>query len=163
MRQANPAKKQPGSTIYWLNRARTALRFGALSIASFSINLGLTIGLHEGLGISAAAAFAIAIAVVYVLNFVGMRFFVFPQKAKSGQSVIKQATAFLITSALFRVFDYGAFLLLNGVFGVYYIGTIVLVSGISFVTKFLFYRRWVFGGSQNQTPSFKTQPRMTNV
>ncbi|MFK7767650.1 MAG: GtrA family protein [Mariniblastus sp.] len=132
-----------------LSRLGSVFRFGKLSILSFALNLGLTVGLHEWLQFTTTIAFAISIVIVYLFNFVGMRLYVFPQRAESGPSVVKQATAFLITSAAFRVLDYGAFLLFNVVFGLYYVVAIVIVSGISFVLKFFFYRRWVFAGKKN--------------
>jgi hypothetical protein len=48
-------------------------------------------------------------------------------------------------SALFRMLEYGAFLLLHTVLHVYYVVAIVLVTGISFVLKFVFYDRVIFG------------------
>ena len=128
-------------------RASSVLRFGTLSVASFSFNLGLTILLHEWIGLTTTISFALAVIFVYVFNFLAMRFYVFPANADSGPSVVKQATAFLLTSAAFRGWDYGLFLLMHVVFGLYYIATIVIVSGLSFVLKYFFYKRWVFSSN----------------
>jgi len=128
-----------------IKQAGSLFRFGRLSILSFAINLGLTITLHEWFGLSTTLSFAMTILFLYVFNFVAMRFYVFPAITVGGPGVIKQATGFLISSAVFRAVDYGAFLFLHSVFGIYYIATIIIVTGISFIAKYFFYNRWIFG------------------
>ena len=77
-----------------------------------------------------------------------MRLYVFPAPAQRGPGVVRQATRFLISSAAFRSADYIAFLVLHLAFGLYYIATIIVVSGISFIVKYFFYNRWIFGAAQ---------------
>lgn len=136
---------QPISIGQRIRKAGALFRFGKLSVVSFAINLGLTITLHEWVGLATTLSFAITILFLYFFNFGAMRLYVFPVRAQRGHSVVKQATCFLISSAAFRALDYAAFLVLHLVFGFYYIATIIIVSGISFIVKYFFYNRWIFG------------------
>ena len=116
-------------------------RFIALAILSAGLSFGLTIGLHEYLGLSEDTSYGIALITVFLVNFVGMRAWVFA--AGQGRVTI-QFVSYVATAAGFRGFEYAAFLLLHNWLGVQYILAILLIQGISFVAKFFFYGGVVF-------------------
>ena len=122
------------------------LRFGQLSGLSFAINLGATVLLHEWLALPTTLAFAMAIVVVLMINFALMRYYVFPAEDVRRPSIIKQGVGFCASSVVFRSLEYVGFYLVHVVVGVYYVLAIAMVSGLSFVAKFVFYQRWLFGG-----------------
>lgn len=116
-------------------------RFGLLGAASFSINVGLTAGLHELGGVREEYAYAISLVVVLATNFVACRYWVF---RGSHGGVVTQGLAFLASSFAFRGVEYVAFLLLHTIGGLHYLVTIFLVTGFSTVAKFVHYRFIVF-------------------
>ena len=59
---------------------KALFRWAQLSCASFVINFGLTVVLHEWGHMSEEAAFAMALAVVLVMNFLLMRWYVYETK-----------------------------------------------------------------------------------
>lgn len=122
-------------------RARS-FRWGVNTAVSLVVNLGLTVGLHEGLGIDPAIAYAVALLTVFLMNFVLFRFYVFVQTEP--MPVGTQFMAYTTSAIGFRLTEYAAFLLLHSVLGVHYILTIFVVQGISFVAKFFVYGRWIF-------------------
>lgn len=120
----------------------SAFRFVMLSGFSFSTNLGLTVGLHELFGVPAEVAVAIALAVVFVCNFVGMRYLVYDARHVP---IAKQFVAFCVASVLFRMAEYGAFLITHTWFQFNYIVAWSVILFASFVAKYCFYGRAVFG------------------
>lgn len=121
--------------------AGSAVRFGVAACVCFVVNLGLTIGLHELIGLPEEVAFAIAIASVLVISFMMLRFWVYPEQTLG---IGRQFLAHLTTNLGFRVTEYVTFLLLHSVLGLYYVYATIIVMGIAFPTKFLFYRLVVF-------------------
>lgn len=116
---------------------RPSARFALLGALSFAGNLGLTAGLHRGLGLPADAAFAVALTAVFAANFVGMRTFVHPgQSGGAG----RQLALFLACSAGFRGLEYGSFLALRSAFGIPYGAAIVATLGASFLVKHVSYK-----------------------
>jgi putative flippase GtrA len=116
-------------------------RFVVLSGISFSINLGLTSGLHELAKVKEEIAFAVALAVVLVTNFIGMRYFVYTGRQGN---VIKQFVSFLLSSSGFRGLEYVLFLVLHTWLGLAYRLAIIATLATTFVTKFFFYGAVVF-------------------
>lgn len=117
------------------------LRFGALGVASFFANLGITVALHDLLGTSAEAAYAVALCTVMIMNFLLCRYFVFDAR---GGSLKAQALQFLAGACLFRGAEYIGFLLLHSLLGVQYVITIVVVQVLAFLGKFAFFSRGAF-------------------
>jgi putative flippase GtrA len=113
---------------------------------SFAVNLGLTALLHEAMGVREELAYAVALAVVFVMNFLMFRFYVFDGRSDQPG---KQVGLFLGTSIVFRLVEYLGFLLVHSVLGVYYLLAIVLVQGSTFVIKYFVYGGWIF----KRTPS----------
>ena len=112
------------------------------SAASFAVNLGTSVLLHEGFGVDENAAVAVAYATTFCANFVVQRWLIFDARHHHAG---RQAAAFAATSVAFRVAEYGLFLLLHEGLGVFYLLAQILVAGLGFFGKYFFYRRWVFG------------------
>jgi len=121
--------------------AVSMMRFGMLSGLSFVANISITVLLHEGAGFPEELAFAIALVVVFVMNFLGCRLFVF--NAQEGDPK-RQFAMFLSSSVIFRLGEYLAFLLIHTLLGLYYIATIIAIKLFFTVIKFFFYRSAVF-------------------
>lgn len=132
---------------------RTLLRpvalMAVMSGVSFVVNLGLTHGLHEVLGASAELAFLISLATVMVMNFLACRYFIFDAREGDFRG---QAVRFLMSALLFRGVEYLAFLVIHTWLGVHYLLAIAGVLGASFVTKFLFFGRFVFRSRLLEAP-----------
>jgi putative flippase GtrA len=124
-----------------MSTRRSLLRFAVFTVISAALNFGLTIGLHEWLGLPEEAAYAIGLAVVFIVNFLGLRYYAFPGR---GGRVGTQFAVYAVSSAAFRGAEYLAFLLLHTVLGVHYVVAMIVIQTASFVTKFLYYGRFVF-------------------
>lgn len=122
-------------------RAGAPLRFLLLSVTSFTLNLGITAGLHEGLGVSPEVSFAVALLTVFIVNFSAMRWWVFPG---SGRSATRQLALFVLTSLVSRSIEYAAFLLLLHIAGVFYLAAAALTLVVSMVVKYFVYGSWLF-------------------
>ena len=119
-----------------------SFRWGVNTLASLVVNLGLTIGLHEGFAVDPAVAYAIALVTVFLMNFVFFRYYVFIQSEPL--PIGSQFMAYTASAIGFRVVEYLSFVLLHTLLGVHYVVTIILVQGLSFVVKFFFYGRLIF-------------------
>ena len=111
-------------------------RWAQLTCASFVINFGLTVVLHEWGQMSEEAAFAMALAVVLVMNFLLMRWYVYETKAGA---IWQQFGLYLCSAIVFRATEYGAFLLWHTWHGTDYRIAVVGISVISFGVKFFYY------------------------
>ena len=116
---------------------KALFRWAQLSCASFVINFGLTVVLHEWGQMSEEAAFAMALAVVLVMNFLLMRWYVYETKAGA---IWQQFGLYLCSAIVFRATEYGAFLLWHTWHGSDYRLAVVGISVISFGVKFFYYR-----------------------
>ena len=116
---------------------KALFRFFQLSCASFVTNFGLTLGLHEWGQMPAAAAFAMALAAVLVLNFVGMRWYIY--ETPTG-ALWHQFWLYLCSACGFRAAEYGAFLLWHTWHGSDYRLAVVGITVISAALKFFYYR-----------------------
>ena len=124
-----------------LLRARS-FRWGVNTGLSFVVNLGLTIFLHESLGVTTSVAYAVALTTVFFMNFVLFHYYVFSQHEPKP---LGQLFATYAASAIgFRLGEYAAFLLIHALVGLQYMLAIILVQGASFVLKYFFYGRVVF-------------------
>lgn len=117
------------------------LRFGALGVASFFANLGITVALHDLLGTSAEVAYAVALVTVMIMNFLLCRYVVFD--AGNG-SFRAQAVQFLAGACLFRGAEYVGFLVLHSLLGLQYVVAIVVVQVLAFLGKFAYFSRGAF-------------------
>jgi len=120
---------------------RPLARFLAATALLFATNLGLTVLLHELLGLSERLAFAIALATAFGLGFLLMRHFIY--RAASG-SLTRQFLLYAPSAAAFRGAEYLTFLLLSTFTSLDYRLLVVLVLGTTFISKFFYYGAAVF-------------------
>jgi putative flippase GtrA len=117
------------------------VRFGVSAGLSFGTNLGLTVALHEFCRLPEEAAFATSLVTVFLMNFLVLRYYVFPGSQRSAAT---QLAMFGLSSVGFRGGEYLAFLVAHTWLGVQYTVAIAAILALSFVCKFLFYRGVVF-------------------
>ena len=116
---------------------KALFRFLQLSCASFVINFGFTLVLHEWGRMPEEAAFAIALAVVLVMNFVVMRWYIYETP---GGTIWQQFGLYLGSACAFRAAEYGAFLVWHTWCGGDYRLAVVSITAVSAGLKFLYYR-----------------------
>jgi len=116
---------------------KTLFRFFQFSCVSFVTNFGLTVALHEWGQVPEEAAFAIALAVVFVMNFLFMRWYVYETKAGA---IWQQFGLYVCSAVVFRATEYGAFLLWHTWYGSDYRLAVLGISVISSGVKFFYYR-----------------------
>jgi putative flippase GtrA len=116
-------------------------RYALASAFSFAFIIGATAGLHEVLGVSETLSPAIAMVAALVVNFTLLRVWVFP-----GQTVHwgRQFAETVVTSAAFRLLEYGIFLVLHLGFDVNYLIATGVSVCLSALGKFGVYREVVF-------------------
>lgn len=112
-------------------------RWGVNTGASFIVNLGLTIGLHEGMGVRPEVAYGVALASVFFMNFIFFRYYVFAQEQPA--PIGQQFAAYTGSAISFRLAEYGSFILIHSLIGLHYVATVIVVQGVAFVIKFFFY------------------------
>jgi putative flippase GtrA len=122
-------------------RSFAALRFALLGGLSFSVNFGLTVLLHEVLGVREELAFALVLALTTVMNFVLMRSFVYPGRKGA---LLAQFGLFVVSSLGFRSLEYVLFLVFHTWLGFAYKMVLVATLTTTFVTKFFYYGSVVF-------------------
>lgn len=120
---------------------RGMFRYGVLSVASFVATLGITALLHEFAGRSEELSYGVALVVVFVGNFLAMRYYVCDG---AGGSAARQLGMFLASSLAFRGMEYAAFLIAHTWLGAPYAAAIVAIQLTSSLAKFFFYRGAVF-------------------
>jgi hypothetical protein len=101
------------------------------------LNIGITIFFHELLKFSEEIAFAIALLIIFVLNFILFRFFIFED---SFTPLSAQFINYSLFAAGFRLSEYLVFLFFHTFIGIDYklVTTCTLV--ISSITKYFAYR-----------------------
>jgi putative flippase GtrA len=117
------------------------VRYLLQSGLSFTANLGITAGLHELLGVSPELSFAVALVFVFVMNFAGMRWWVF---RGTDRAIASQLMGFGLSSLAFRGLEYCGFLLLYRIAGTPYLLAAASTIGLSFVVKYVVYNSWLF-------------------
>lgn len=115
--------------------------FGGLSAFSFILNVGVTVGLVELVGIPPHFAFATALVIVLASSFLLMRFVVFPS---STTSVLEQVSIYLPATIGFRSGEYLLFLFVHNYLGTAYQPALIGILLVSAASKFLVYRTLVF-------------------
>jgi putative flippase GtrA len=118
-----------------------APRFLGLGGVSFATNVGLTVVLKEWVGLIPEVALAISIVVVFTINFLACRYFVFDARL---QDFRQQLFRFALASGGFRGAEYLAFVVCHRFFGVQYVVALVGILVVSMMVKFVFYQRVVF-------------------
>jgi GtrA-like protein len=129
--------KSQASDAFWRAWQKALFRWAQLSCASFVINFGLTVVLHEWGQVPAEAAFAVSLAVVLVMNFLLMRWYVYETKAGA---IWQKFSLYFCSAIVFRATEYGAFLLWHTWYGSDYRLALVSISVISSGVKFFYYR-----------------------
>ena len=119
----------------------TCRGYALASAFSFAFIIGATAALHEVLGVSETLSPAIAMVATLVVNFTLLRVWVFP-----GQTVHwgRQFAETVVTSAAFRLLEYGIFLVLHLGFNVNYLIATGVSVCLSALGKFGVYREVVF-------------------
>ena len=125
-------------------------RFAAMGAVGFALNIGMTVGLHEGLGAPEELAFAVALAVVFVFSFLTSRYLIF--EGASGGDPKRQLLKFALSNAGFRIAEYIGFLVFHTALGIPYVVAIVAVLAVSFLTKFFTYSTVVFVDDRESLP-----------
>ena len=129
----------------------TFARFGLVGVGSFTLILGVTIGLHEGLGLAEESAFAVGLGAALVLNFWACRHLIFEGAAMG--PAWRQFLLFVGSSVGFRGMEYVAFLGVHTVGGMQYILASLIILLTSMLLKFIYYRKVVFRASQEALPA----------
>ena len=112
------------------------LSVGALS---YLIVTTITVTLHEIFGITKSSSFAFGLIVVFIINFIILRVFVFKSEGPAGFAVIK----FFLASIFFRGFEYALFIVIFNL-GVYYIISLTISMVVSVVLKYFVYKNIVY-------------------
>jgi putative flippase GtrA len=118
-------------------------------VISFVVNLGVTIGLHEGIGTRPELAYGVALITVFLMNFIFFRYYVFVQEHPS--PIGQQFLIYAGSAIGFRLMEYASFFIIHSLFGLYYVTTVILVQGVAFIVKFFFYGKVFHGRSANST------------
>ncbi len=116
---------------------KTLLRYAQISCLSFAVNLGLTVFLHEVLGVAEEAAVACALVVVFVMNFVAMRVYIYHARHTA---LWQQFLAYSGSALAFRAVEYTAFLVGHTWLRGDYRLVVALITVIAAVIKFVYYR-----------------------
>jgi putative flippase GtrA len=120
---------------------RDLARYGAGSVLSLLVILGLSSLAHDVLGWDEKVAVSTAFAASLVLNYAILRLWVFPaQTARVG----RQFAQTVGTSVAFRAIEYVLFLVLHGGFGMNYLVATATAVCSSAIAKFTMYRQVVF-------------------
>jgi len=124
-----------------LRRPGAPGRFLLLGAASFTLNISVTSGLHELLGVSPEISFAVGLVAAFLMNFASMRWWVF---RGTRRPILVQLTGFGLSSLCFRGLEYAGYLVLYRLAGLPYLAAAALVLGISTVVKYVVYDFWLF-------------------
>ncbi len=116
------------------------LRYCGLAGLSALVSLGVPVLLHEVLDIAEEAAVAVGFIVTFLLNFFGIRMYVFSNRG----SVWPQLRRFALSNISFRAAEYSLFLLLHTVLDIFYLLALFAVLLVSTFLKFGIYRGLVF-------------------
>lgn len=124
-------------------------RFLIVSANSFLLQLVLTALLHEALGVEPARAYALVIVLVFLMNFILLRTWVY-RETRGENPLGRQFSSTVLLSVAFRTTEYLLFLLLHLLLGIHYLAGVALAMMISFVLKFLGFHYLVFGKKREE-------------
>lgn len=116
------------------------MRYLTMAVFSAAITLSVPLLLHEVLGVREQVAVAAALGTAFVVNFIGLRSFVFRSKGKAQIEFIRYG----LTSAMMRVGEYFCFLLLFDLLDLHYYVAFAATLIIFTASKFLIHRAYVF-------------------
>ena len=131
--------------------AFSGVRFAMLSGSSFLMNFGLTALLSEVARLRSEVSFLIALIVVFFVNFLAMRYWVYGGGCPRARFFPQMAT-FLGSSLGFRASEYAAFLVLHTALGLHYALAVPSILILASLAKFLFYRAAVFAVRPGSDP-----------
>lgn len=131
----------------------TAIRYAQVSGLSFAVNIGLTVFLHEVCCVPEELAFAIALIVVFLMNFVAMRHYIY---AGNGGHAGKQFIMYAGSALVFRGSEYLTFLILHSWLRLDYRLAVIGVA-VGFACAKFFYYRLVF---EPQSPECVAEKEM---
>jgi putative flippase GtrA len=127
-----------GGRGFWMQKQ--SVRYLLATALSAAISFCLPIALHELARISEDISVAISLGVVFIVNFITVRVFVFRSKAPAAIQLL----LFAASSILFRIAEYLMFLTLFRLFEQHYIVALMIALSASFAAKFFFQRAFVF-------------------
>ncbi|MEM8550620.1 MAG: hypothetical protein AAGF10_07500, partial [Verrucomicrobiota bacterium] len=104
---------------------------------NFSLTISLTYFFNEVLHFHASVAYAITLLIVFVWNFVIVRFWVFKDSQSQRSTANFFAYAVIITFAA-RVCEWSVFMLVSNLIEINYLLLITAITGTSLILKFLF-------------------------
>ena len=116
---------------------KSSLRYAIASLFCFVLNIGITIFFHELLKFSEEIAFAIALFIIFTLNFILFRYFIFEDSFTPLSAQFISYSSFAIG---FRLSEYLVFLFFHTFIGIDYKLVTICTLVISSITKFFAYR-----------------------
>lgn len=128
---------------------RRIVRYVATSSLSFVVNFGAAAATHELAGLPPEAAGAIGLTLSFLVNFVTLRLFVFASRGAVGGEMAR----FALTSAAFRLGEYGVFLVLHTGLGIYYLLALFVTAAAATIVKYVAYRALVFAPRPETAPT----------
>jgi putative flippase GtrA len=120
---------------------RSGTRYLLLGGLSSALTVGLTVWLHEWVGLAEELAVPATYGVVLLNNFLWFRYFVFDAQH---HPVGRQATRFVLSSLGFRGVEYAGFLALHTWLGWPYLPVLIGLLVLSTVVKFVAFGGWIF-------------------
>lgn len=141
-----------GSSVKRLFSA-TMIRWLAAGGMSFFTATGTTVALHEGGGVSERFAFLAALVVVFVLNFLTMRYFVYGRPL---MPIMPQFARYGVSAVLIRGLEFVAYAVSVDWLGIHYVVAMAVILPTSMLFKFFYYGGVVFGWGRDDHVSVRT-------
>lgn len=126
--------------------------FGVISGISLLLTLVLTAFFHELIALGEKTSYAITLVLIFVWNFVLVRRWIYPA-TRFRLSVRNQLLRSIAISVASRTCEWGGYSLLVTYTTMPYLLAVFLVAVSSFLSKFYFLNRYVFGGSEKEYSS----------
>ena len=126
------------------------VHFGLVGLVVFGVSLGLTVLLHEVIGLSEELAFGITLVIVLIGGFLANRHLVFDASAGN---LRRQGAHYAVASLSFRGVQYLSFLALHTWLEIPYLPAIVIVLGFWFFIKYAYYGKRIFKVAGVESPS----------
>lgn len=120
---------------------QTSLRYLSWLGVSLACHLGITWSLHNLVGLPAQVAFLVSLVTVSVINFLGLRRYVF---RSSGSLLRRQIIRYILMNVVHRVGEYLGFSVLETLFQPSVLIAVPLVLGVSTLIRFFVYHYLVF-------------------
>jgi len=120
---------------------QASLRYLSWLGVSLACHLGITWSLHNLVGLPAQVAFLISLVTVTVINFLGLRRYVF---RASGKLLRRQILRYILMNVAHRAGEYLGFSVLESLFQPPVLIAVPLVLGVSTLIRFFVYHHLVF-------------------